>query len=693
MTFYKNNHRTLTIMVCLIGMSSWAKTQHAPMARSPHDVPALNLENMDTSTSPQEDIYRFVNGAWLDRATIPDDRVYWGVGPELDKNAQDDLLQVLQLSAANNTYSEGSDQYKAILLYESYLDTIARNALGVEPVKPYLAKIEAITDFADLQNVIREFVPTGLPLFFGYGVGPDRKNSAMNRVYLGTGTRGLPERDYYLLEDEESAAIREKYIAFMIDLLSYLGYSNTRATQCAHDAMRVETEMARLMLSKEDRRDARKTYHPMPLRAVRELTPSIDWVAYMEDTHFGWEDTVAVTQPEYFKGIEKMFQTYDLEVLKNYLIWSMANATNKVLTTELERMNWEFYAKELAGSKKQRPIQERGLALVSASLGEALGKVYVDRKFPPEAKAAAKELVDNIIEAFHLRINYLRWMSAETKEKAIEKLEKLTVKIGYPDHWFDYSGIQLKSKDEGGNLFDHMFALARWSHDYSMSEVGQPVDKERWLMNPQDVNAYYYPPNNEIVFPAAILQPPYFNYTADDAVNYGAIGGIIGHEISHAFDDSGARYDADGNLNNWWTEEDLEKFTVKGNQLADQYSRMEVLPGVFVNGEFTLGENIGDLGGIHSAYDALQIKLRKTGDPGLIDGFTQNERFFLSWSACWRRLMTDEFRKQLIKTDPHAPARFRVLLPLQNMDAFHDTFRTKPGDGMYLAPEKRIKVW
>jgi len=375
------------------------------------------------------------------------------------------------------------------------------------------------------------------------------------------------------------------------------------------------------------------------------------------------------------------------------LKWDLFNGAASALTTDLETESWEFYSKTLQGAKEQRPRNERALSSINGTLGEALGKLYVEEYFPAEAKKKAQEMVDNILKAYENRINNLSWMSEDTKKKALEKLSTFNVKIGYPDEWKDYAALEITSPEEGGSYFQNMLNAQKWRVAENMADLGQPVDKGEWFMSPQTVNAYYNPRYNEIVFPAAILQPPFYDYKADAAVNYGGIGAVIGHEISHGFDDSGARFDAEGNLNNWWTEKDLEEFETLGNDLAEQYSAIEVLDSVYINGKFTLGENIGDLGGVNAAYDGLQIHLENNENPGKIDGFTPEQRFFLSWATVWRTKMRDEAMRNRIKTDSHSPGMYRAYVPLQNIDAWYDAFTIEEGDKMYVKPEDRVRIW
>jgi len=393
------------------------------------------------------------------------------------------------------------------------------------------------------------------------------------------------------------------------------------------------------------------------------------------------------------KALQTIFTENKIADWKEYMKWTILNASAGELSNTIELANFDFYGKTLTGAIKQRPREDRALQIINTTIGETLGKLYVEKMFPAEAKEKANKMIKNIILAYQFRIESLTWMSPETKIKAIEKLKKINPKIGYPDKWKDYSALVIKAPVEGGSYFENMRNYIRWNFQKNMDELSKPVDKTEWGMSPQTVNAYYNPSYNEIVFPAAILQPPFYDYKADEAVNYGGIGAVIGHEISHGFDDSGARYNAEGNLFNWWTESDLSQFTKLGTALADQYSGLEPLPGIHVDGKFTLGENIGDLGGINAAYDGLQLFLKENGRPELIDGYSPEQRFYISWATVWRTKTRDEAIKNQVKTDPHTPGMFRSYVPLQNVDAFYEAFNIKQGDGMFVAPEKRVKIW
>lgn len=454
-----------------------------------------------------------------------------------------------------------------------------------------------------------------------------------------------------------------------------------------------EYDLAAPRMTKEERRDARKSYNPMTIAELRELAPEFDWTAYFEGIGVGDIDRVIVSDPKYMKVMNDLVANSSMEQIKAYATWNVVRTSAGMLTTELETANWEFYSKELRGAQAQRPREERALSTINWSLGEAVGQLYVAEKFPPEAKEKAEEMIANVMLGFEERIQGLSWMSDETKQRALDKLHKMTVKIAYPDEWKDYSELMVDSPKDGGSYFSNSINLNKWNYNQDIEKLGKPVDRKEWGMAPQIVNAYFNPVNNEIVFPAAILQPPFYDPMADEAVNYGGIGAVIGHEISHSFDDSGSRFDGDGNLKNWWTDQDREKFDVLGKALSEQFDNVVAIEDVHLNGEFTLGENIGDLGGLNAALAGLEIYYRNNGRPGNIDGFTPEQRFFMSWATVWRTKMRDDALKNLIKTDPHSPGMYRAYMPLQNMDAFYEVFEIKQGDDMYLEPEMRVRIW
>jgi putative endopeptidase len=655
--------------------------------------PGINLDLMDKSVRPQDDFFNFVNGTWNKNTQIPADKTRWGSFDELRQNTDKDALEILADAIKNPKYNSKTDQGKAISMYKAVMDTVGRNKQGINPLKPYLAKINAVTNLKELQKLLADMEPIGGIGFIGIGVGADEKNSNVNAVSLYPGSLGLPDKDYYNSDDKDSKEKREKYKLHVARMLQFLGESPEMAMNDANRILNLEIAMSKPRLDRVERRDSKIQYNPTSISELQKMTPFVNWSAFLSQTGMKDVNTIIVTQPRYFTALNTVLSESTPEDWKAYMRWNLLRSASSQLTTDIETANWEFYGKTLTGAVKQRPRNEKALQVVNGTVGEALGKLYVEKKFPAEAKEKAEAMIKNVIAAYENRINNLTWMSPETKIKAVEKLDKITVKIGYPDKWKDYSALTLKSPEEGGTYFDNAKSLSKWSHDKDLEDLKKPVDKTTWGMSPQTVNAYYNPSYNEIVFPAAILQAPFYDYKADEAVNYGGIGAVIGHEISHGFDDSGATYDADGNLIDWWTSEDLSKFKDLGGALADQYSALEPLPGIHVDGKFTLGENIGDLGGINAAYDGLQLYLQKNGNPGLIDGFTPEQRLFISWATIWRSKMRDEALKNQVKTDPHSPGMYRAYVPLLNLDTFYKAFDIKQGDGMFVMPDKRVKIW
>ena len=662
------------------------------------EVPGIVLENMDTDVKPSEDFFRYVNGKWYDNTEIPDDRSSWGGFNELRKKTDGDALNILEAAMSDNKelkidIKKGSDQEKAVNLYKTIMDTVSRNKLGIAPLKPYLDKIDEIENADDLQSLLSEMEPKGGLGLFGMGVFSDAKNSSINAAYLGSGRLGLPDRDYYVKEDEDSVEKRMKYKEHVARMLLFIGSSEEEAKEQAERILAFETKLAEPMMDKVDRRDARKRYNPKSIAELQEMVPAIKWRKYFDDLGATGLDTIIVSDVKYMAALQEILADGNADDWKTFLKWSALNNTANFLSTEIEKADWEFYSKTLRGSKAQRPRDEVALQTLNGTVGEALGKLYIDKKFPPEAKVKAEKMIANVILAFEDRINKLDWMSEPTKEKAIEKLKATKIKIAYPDTWKDYGSLEITSVEDGGSYLQNMLNSGEWNFRKNIEKIGKEVDKSEWFMAPQIVNAYFNPAYNEIVFPAAILQPPFYNYTADDAVNYGGIGAVIGHEISHSFDDSGSRYDKDGNLNNWWTDEDLEKFEALGAKLADQYSAIEVLPETNINGEFTLGENIGDLGGVLAAYDALQLSFEGGNRPEDIDGFTAEQRFFMSWGTIWRTKAREDALKNQVKTDPHSPGATRAIQPLLNIDEFYTAFGIKEGDNMYIKPADRVRIW
>ena len=643
---------SLGFLFLSITLSSCKSSQEVAAKK---ETVGINVGYMDKTVNPADDFNRYVNGTWLDKTEIPADRTRWGSFDELRKNTDDDVMAILKEAIKDKTINPNSDQAKAINLYKTVLDTVSRNKAGIDPLKPYLTKINSVQNADQLVALLAKMEPEMGLGFFGSYIGADAKNSNKNVIYVGTGSLGLPDRDYYVSDAPDNKEKREKYVAHVTRMLQYLGESEATANTNAKKILALETKMSTATLDRVQRRDRRNTYNPMSFADLQKLAPTVKWDTYFLSVGIGKVDSLVVSQPKYLQTVETILKDNQIEDWKAYMRWTALRGSAGLLSTDIENANFDFYGKTLTGAVKQRPAEERALATVNGRLGEALGKLYVAKKFPPEAKAKAQDMIANVMQAFNNRIDNLPWMTKATKENAKIKLNKFRVKIGYPDKWKDYSALEVKSPEQGGTYFENSKMYARWSHKKNIEKMGKPVDKEEWGMSPQTVNAYFSPTNNEIVFPAAILQPPFYDYRADEAVNYGGIGAVIGHEISHGFDDSGSRYNADGNLVNWWSDEDLKQFTTLGSALADQYSALEPLPGIFVDGKFTLGENIGDLGGVNAAFDGLQIYLKANGNPGLIDGFTPEQRFFISWATIWRSKMRDEAIKNQVKTDPHSP--------------------------------------
>ena len=681
--------KMLFVIPALIGFAN-TNAQKAVTQKEP----GINVSFMDKSVKPNQDFFKFVNGTWLKNTEIPADKTRWGSFDELRQNTDKDALAILKEATKNPKYKSNTDQGKAINMYKAAMDTVARNKQGIAPLAPYLAKINAVKNIKDLQKLMMETEAQGGGVgFFGVGIGADEKNSTRNVVSVGPGGLGLPDRDYYVSNEKDSKEKREKYALHVAKMFQFLGETPDVATANAAKILALEIQMSTPRLDRVERRDSKKQYNPTAIADLQKMLPAVEWNSYLDGIGLTKVDTIIVSQPRYMNALQTIFTENKVEDWKAYMRWMLLRGASGQLSTAIETANWEFYGKTLTGALKQRPRHEKALQVVNGTVGEALGKLYVEKMFPAEAKTKASKMIKNVMKAYEIRINNLTWMSAETKLKAIEKLNKLTIKIGYPDKWEDYSALVINSPQEGGSYFENLKNISKWGWTKDLDKLGKPVDKTEWGMSPQTVNAYYNPSYNEIVFPAAILQPPFYNYQADEAVNYGGIGGVIGHEISHGFDDQGATYNADGNLIDWWTADDLTKFTALGGALADQYSALEPLPGTHVDGKFTLGENIGDLGGVNAAYDGLLLDLKENGNPGLIDGYTPEQRFFISWSTIWRSKMRDEALKNQVKTDPHSPGMYRGYVPIQNVDAFYSAFDIKVGDGMYVTPEKRVKIW
>ena len=664
-----------------------AQKKKPAAAKAPVQDYGITIANMDPKIRPQDDFFSFVNGGWYKTAVIPADKSSWGSFNELREATDDQSLKILA-DINSKKFTKGSEGQKIQDLYASYMDMAKRNADGINPIKEDLAKIDAIQNLADFQKYINRATLTGDNPFYNWGVSADMKNSKMNAVYLGGPSLGLG-KDYYQKENEANAKTLAEYKNYVATMLGVLGNNNAADAQ---DIVNFEKSMAKTLLTLEEGRDANKRYNPQTVAELGGLVKNVNLPAYLKTVGVN-TDRVIVTELNYYKNLDQFVNQQNLPLVKTYMKYRLLAGNAGNLDQKLDDINFNFYSKYLQGQKEQRALNKRGMSTVNGVLGEAFGKLYVDQYFPAEAKEKMQELISYLQKSYKMHIQNLDWMSPETKTKALDKLSKFTVKVAYPDKWKDYSKLAINSPAEGATLYSNMENIAKWQYQKKLDKIGKPVDKSEWGMTPQTVNAYYNSSNNEIVFPAAILQPPFFNFKADPAINFGGIGAVIGHEISHGFDDGGSRFDGDGNLNNWWTDADRKNFDAKVQALADQYSKYEPVKGSFINGKFTSGENIGDLGGANVAYDALQMYLKDHGNPGLINGYTQDQRFFLSWATVWRTKATDQSMVNQVKTDPHSPGYFRSFGPLVNMDAFYKAFDIKPGDKLYRAPQDRIKIW
>ena len=647
----------------------------------------IALAEMDTTVRPQDDFYNYVNGTWAKTAKIPADKPTWGSFHILREKTDENCLLILDNLLKEN-FAQGTEGQKIKDLYESFIDWKKRDAEGLKPIEGLLTKIDNIKTLADLQKYLEEVTPEGENPICAWGVYADMKDSNMNTVYLGNFSIGMG-RDYYQKDNKENTEALQKYQDYVKAIFKVL--KDDKAAEKAKQMVDFERSVAKLMLTNEEDRNPNLSYNPQTMAELSKLVKNLNLPQFLKNVGVN-TDKVVVSEIRLYKQYDKFINEKNLPLIKDYLKYQLVadNASN--LTKELDELSFNFYSKELQGQQEQRPMNKRALSVINGILGEAFGKLYVEKYFPPKAKEEMVTLVDYLKKSFAQHIKDVTWMSDATKEKALAKLNKFTVKVGYPDKWEDYSKLTIEPAAKTV-YFANLQRVSEWAYQKSLEKVGKPVDKTKWGMSPQTVNAYYNPLYNEIVFPAAILQPPFFNFEADPAVNFGGIGAVIGHEMTHGFDDSGAEFDGDGNLKNWWTPEDKKNFENATKALAKQYDQYEPVKGVFVNGTFTSGENIADLGGVNIAFDALQMYLKDKGNVGKISNFTQEQRFFISWGTVWRTLSTDKYLTNQVKTDPHSPGYFRSFGPLVNVDAWYKAFDVKEGDKLYKKPEDRIKIW
>lgn len=646
----------------------------------------LFLEDYDRTTRPQDDLFRYVNGAWYDNTEIPSDMSSYGAFRILAEENELRLRGIIEDASEMENIEFGSNEQKLGDFYASFMDVDRIEELGLSPIEAELEMISGVSSHEQLTAVMAQLRLRGVGGPFGYYVWADARNPDYNALYFSQSGLGLPDRDYYFRDSEDFAEIREKYKTYIANILTEAGHDN--AEDAAERIYALEERMAEAHWTRAESRDAEATYNKMSKEELDELMGDFDYRLFASQAELEAAEETIVRMPSYFEAMGELFTATDLQTWQDYMTLRTVNTYASRLSSNFADLNFDFYQTTLSGVPEQQERWKRGVQATNGVLGEILGEEYVERYFPPEAKARMEELIDNLLAAFDDSINELEWMTDETKEQALDKLSKFTPKIGYPDKWKDYSDLDIAADDLVGNTK----RAAEWSYRDMVERIGEPVDRDEWGMTPQTVNAYYSPTANEIVFPAGILQPPFFDMEADDAVNYGGIGAVIGHEIGHGFDDQGSRYDGDGNLQNWWTEEDREQFDGRAQTLIDQFNSFEPLPELHIDGQVALGENIGDLVGLTTAFRAYQKSLNGDESPTL-EGYTGEQRFFLSWAQVWKMKMRDDAMREQIARGPHAPGQYRAKGAPRNVDAFYEAFDVQEGDDMYIPPEERVRIW
>jgi putative endopeptidase len=650
-------------------------------------VKAVDPAYMDLSVQPGDDFFLYSSGGWIKDHPVPDDKTQFGSFSVLIDQNQEQLQSLVQEAAASDA-APGSIAQKIGDFYNSGMDTASINAMGYDPIKPEFAAIEALKSNDEILNQVAQMQLKGMrPLFYFFG-SQDDQNSSMVIANFYQGGLGLPDRDYYISEDASSKKMREDYVKHMQKMFELVDYSAEESQKMAEDVMAFETRLAKASLTRLENRDPFRTYNKMTPEALQEMAPEAQWSSLFSGFGLANPGDINVRQTDFIMEVAKMVKEEDLDSWKTYLKWNVINSSANYLSEDLENADFEFYGTVMRGQKTQQPRWKRVLNSTSGSMGEAIGKLYVEKYFPPQAKERMLALVENLRISLGDRIDQLDWMTDSTKVLAHEKLNTINVKVGYPDKWMDYSNLDIKA----GAYYENIRAAKAFSIQDDLSKIGKPYDKSEWGMTPQTVNAYYSPNANEIVFPAGILQPPFFFMDEDDAVNYGAIGVVIGHEMTHGFDDQGRNYDKDGNLQNWWAEADAVAFKDKTQLLIDQYNAYIQLDTLHVDGELTLGENIADFGGLNIAWDAFQ-KTAQAKTEETIDGFTPQQRFFLSYAGVWRQNILDKELARRLKEDVHSPGEARVNVPLYNMDVFYKAFGVSEDAKRYKAPEERAVIW
>lgn len=644
----------------------------------------LELQGMDLNVRPQDDFFAYANGQWMRETEIPSDKSSWGSFNILHEKSLAQLQVIIQEAANNNT--EDPIQQRIGNYYKAFLDTETIADLGLAPLATELVLIEVIETHADVASYFGRSNAFGIDSPLNFWVDQDAKDSTQYIVYFTQSGLGLPDRDYYFDDTERGREILQKYHAYINQLMT-LGKAKV-SENTVDNIIAIETALAEKHWTRVENRDSDRTYNKLSNTALQQLLPDYHLPTFLDGLGIGEQSHVIVRQPTYAQALNKIFINTSVKQWQDYLRFKVLNTYAAYLPEAYEQLSFDFYQRTLNGQPEQQPRWKRAVNSINTNIGELLGQLYVAKHFPPEAKARMVELVDQLIAAYRQSISELEWMSPTTREKALEKLANFTPKIGYPDKWKDFSSLEIKADE----LLDNIRRTHKFTHQLQVDKLGKPVDRSEWFMPPQKVNAYYNPGMNEIVFPAAILQPPFFDLNADDAVNYGGIGGVIGHEIGHGFDDQGSKYTGEGNLENWWTDEDRNNFEQRTRNLIAQYSAYLPLPDLSINGELTLGENIGDLGGLSIALKAYEQSLHGESPP-IIDKFTGQQRVFLGWAQAWRVKRRPELTERLIKTDPHSPPKYRVNGVVPNINAFYSAFDVREGDDMYLSPEQRVRIW
>jgi putative endopeptidase len=647
----------------------------------------LDPANMDTTVRPGDNFYLYANGAWLKNNPVPADQTRWGSFNQLIENNNKALHELLE-DAAKSKAAAGSKQQMAGDLYKSGMDSASIDKAGISPLKPHLDRIAAIPDDAGILHEIATEHTMGLTPIFGFAIYPDDKNVTKQFAQFYQGGLGMPDRDYYFKTDDRSAKIRNAYKAYLVNLMVMMGKDSATAKTDAAGVYALEEKLAGASMTRVEMRDPYAVYHKFSIASLNSLTPGVNWEGVFTDLKIQGTDSCLVAQPKFFAEVAKQLKATPVPVWKNYLQTQMVMDMSPYLSSNFNAAHFDFYGRTIRGQEAQSPRWKRVLQVVDGSVGDMLGQLYVEKYFKPEAKKRMLDLVNNLQQTYADRIKRLDWMTPGTKEKALAKLNIFLKKIGYTDKWKTYEGMKIAGDNYAGNIF----SASEWQYNYEISKLGKPVDKGEWQMTPPTVNAYYNPAFNEIVFPAGILQYPFFDDNADDAVNYGGIGGVIGHEMTHGFDDQGRQYDADGNLRNWWTPTDSAAFVTRANRVIDQFNAYTVLDTIHVNGQLTEGENLADLGGIAISYEAFK-KTEQGKSDKKTDGFTPDQRFFLSWAQVWRANTRPEELASRIVTDPHSPSELRCNGPLSNMPEFYKAFNVQPGDKMYRPDSLRAKVW